>query len=72
MYMETCSGADPGCLERGFAFLILSHFSYNFVSLRPNYINFIGSLKTGTEGGSSEPPEPPLDPPLVCNEMHIR
>ena len=36
------------------------------VSLRPNYFMFIGYLKTGdTERGSSEPPEPPLDPPLL-------
>ena len=39
----------------------------NLVSLRPNYFNFIGYLKMGGGGGergSSEPPEPPLDPPL--------
>ena len=35
----------------------------NLVSLRPNYFNFIGYLKTwGREGGLSEPP---LDPPLL-------
>ena len=39
---------------------------WNPTSLRPNYFIFIGYLKTGGgEGGSNEPPEPPLDPPLV-------
>ena len=37
----------------------------NLVSLRPNYFFFIGYLKMGDrEGGSSEPPKHPLDPPL--------
>ena len=37
----------------------------NLVSVRPNYFIFIGYLKTGGgEGGSSDPPETPLDPPL--------
>ena len=37
----------------------------NLVSLRPNYFIFIGYLKTGGGVvGSSEPPEPTLDPPL--------
>ena len=51
----------------------------DLVSLRLNYFFFIGYLKTGDrEGGSStsEPPEPPLDPPVTndtvphfnCNE----
>ena len=38
----------------------------NLVSLRPNYNIFISYLKTGgQEGGSSDPPEPHLDPPLL-------
>ena len=37
-----------------------------FVSLRPNYFIFMGYFKCGGErGGSSEPPEPPLDRPLT-------
>ena len=43
-----------------------------FGPLRPNYFIFTGYLKNGgTEwvgGGSSEPPEPPLDQPLHFNE----
>ena len=70
--------ADPGFQERGFicikgwgfALLILSishENEINLVSLRPNYFIFKGYLKTGGQGGcSSEPPEPPLDPPLHC------
>ena len=33
-------------------------------SVRPNYFNFMGYLKTGGEKGVA-PPEPPLDPPLT-------
>ena len=37
----------------------------NLVSLRLNYFIFIGYLKTGEgDGGSSEPLESALDPPL--------
>ena len=44
----------------GFALLNLSNI------LRPNYFIFIGYLKIcGGEGGSSKPPEPPLDPLLL-------
>ena len=57
----------------GFALLIFISFFLNvplkwnnLVSLRPNYFIFIGSLKTGAwEGGSSQPLEHPLDPPLT-------
>ena len=38
--------------------------SNNLVSLRANNFIFIGYLKTGG-GGLREPPEPPLDLPLV-------
>ena len=45
----------------------------NLVSLRPNYFIFIGYLKMGDkEGGSSEPPEPPLDPPLHYNLLTVQ
>ena len=44
----------------------------NLVSLGPNYSIFIGYLKTwGREGGSNEPPEPILDPPLVLVSAHL-
>ena len=40
------------------------------VSLRPNYFIFVGYLKMGSpEGGSSEPSESPLDPPLICKNL---
>ena len=39
----------------------------NLVSLRPNYFVYIGYLKRGRVGGLSEPPEPPLDPPLLID-----
>ena len=70
---------DPGFLERGnicircwvyFAdfisfFLNIPWKWNNLVSLRPNYIIFIGYLKTGGScGGSSKASQPPLDPPL--------
>ena len=58
----------------GVALLILSHLSYlsheNEIiwSSRPTYLIFVAYLNTrgGEERGwgSSEPPEPPLDPPL--------
>ena len=33
--------------------------------MRPNYFIFMGYIKTGGgEGGSSQPPKPPLHPPL--------
>ena len=35
--------------------------------MRPDYFIFVGYLEMGGwEGGSSKPPEPPLDPPLKC------
>ena len=38
----------------------------NLVSVRPNYFIFVIYLKNCGQGwGSSEPPEPPLDPPLI-------
>ena len=48
----------------------------NLVSLRLIYFMFIGYLKTGSRdagggGGSSEPTEPPLDPPLVSADFFI-
>ena len=74
------AGAGPGFLDRGFIcekvgvrfadfisyFLNIPWKRNNLVSLRPNYFIFIGYLKTGggEEGGSLEPPEPSLDPPL--------
>ena len=49
--------------SRAFALLMLSHFNF---SQRPKHYIFIGYLKTGVgEEGSSEPPEPPLNPPLI-------
>ena len=42
------------------------------VSLRPNYFIFIGYLKTGNGGGgSSEPRDPLLDPPLTYANLHM-
>ena len=42
-----------------------SDFQALINSSRPNYFIFKGYLKTEDgEGGSSEPPETPLDPPL--------
>ena len=39
----------------------------NLVSVIPNYFIFVIYLKNCGQGwGSSEPPEPPLDPPLIC------
>ena len=36
------------------------------ISLRPNYLHFHRIFKTrGQRGGSGEPPEPPLDLPLL-------
>ena len=53
-------GADPVFLERGFICIKVGGSFCLF------YLIFIGYLKTrGEEGCSSEPPEPPLDPPLV-------
>ena len=40
--------------------------------MRPNYFISIPYLKTeGREGGSSEPPEPPLDLPLKLSKYFI-
>ena len=40
------------------------------VSLRPNYFSFIGYLKTGGgQGGSGEPHEAPLDPPIASEAI---
>ena len=41
------------------------------VSLRSNYFIFIGYLKTGDGGGSSEPRDPLLDPPLTHANLHM-
>ena len=64
--MQQSAGADPGFLERGFicikvwrfAWLILSKKKLNnpcklnnSVSLRPNYLIFIGYLKTDSGEG---------------------
>ena len=73
---------DPAFLERGFicimvwgfAFLSLSHFSYIFHEnekknglTETKLFHFHRVLKNGDEeGGSIEPPEPPLDPPLTA------
>ena len=75
------TGADLGFLERGVLMYksvgvpfadFISFFSNipwkwnNLISLRPNYFIFIGYLNLGgMDGGSSKPPEPPLDPPLI-------
>ena len=82
------TGADQGFLERGFIsikvwvvrfadfitfFLNIPWKWNNFVSLRPNYFPFHRIFKNGGgKGGSSESPEPPLDPPLVKQQIqHI-
>ena len=54
-------------MYKGVGFALEFAYSITFFlegSLRPNYFIFIGYLKTGAGRGSSEPPKPPLDPPL--------
>ena len=59
------SGADPGFLDVGFDLLILPDFLLIFPDflkiLHENEINFVSS----GGGGSSEPLEPLMDPPLI-------
>ena len=62
-------------VHRGFItfFLNIPWKWNNLVSLSPDYFIFIGYmyLKTGGwEGGLSQPPEPPLDPPLPFGIRH--
>ena len=54
----------------GFALLILSHFSYIFL-IETKLFHFHRIFKNGGQGGgSSEHPEPPLDPPLHLDLCH--
>ena len=40
-------------------------FFFTKVSLKPNYSFSYDNQKRGRGGGSGEPPEPPLGPPLL-------